>query len=123
MIEGKGAKRGLVVVIMTIMRGTIHRIEGGIGREARVEKDEGEIGAQKDVTMIGTNVITSTNLVKGGGKEAEVTAWIEKAQEESGVLEEMIIEITMAVTAGVVDERMIGINTMIRNYLQKQLQQ
>jgi hypothetical protein len=108
---------------MTMMRGTFHPIEGGIGmtifitagRGVRVGKDdEGERGAQKDVTMIGMNVITSTNLVQEGGREAEVAARVEKIQEESGVLEGMI-ENTKALTARVVGERMIGINTTIRS--------
>ena len=120
-------------MMMMTMIGTTHQIEGGIDmmtvvtveREAKVEKDEGEKGAQRDIMMIMIGMKDNLNVVQlvgEGGRGAEVTAWIEKTQGERGVLGEMIIEITKVVIVGAVDERMIGINTMIGSSLPKELQ-
>mmetsp|Transcript_30958 Transcript_30958/g.46695 ORF Transcript_30958/g.46695 Transcript_30958/m.46695 type:complete len:213 (-) Transcript_30958:511-1149(-) len=137
MLEKMMAKRVIAVVMMmmmTMIGTTTHQIEGGIdmmtvitaGREAKVEKDEGAKGAQRDIMMIMIGMKDNLNVVQlvgEGGRGAEVTAWIEKTQGERGVLEEMIIEITKVVIVGAVDERMIGINTMIGNSLREKLQE
>mmetsp|Transcript_34759 Transcript_34759/g.70965 ORF Transcript_34759/g.70965 Transcript_34759/m.70965 type:complete len:220 (+) Transcript_34759:798-1457(+) len=134
MLEKMMVKNLLAVVMMMMtMIGTTHQIEGGIdmmtvvtaGREAKVEKDEGEKGAQRDIMMIMIGMKDNLNVVQlvgEGGRGAEVTAWIEKTQGERGVLEERIIEITKVVIVGAVDERMIGINTMIGSSLRETLQ-
>lgn len=94
-----------------------------VGRGARVEKDEGGIGVRRDmmVTMIGMKDNPNVLLVEEGGREAAATAWVEKTQEESVILEEIIIEVAKVVIIEAVCERMIIMNTMIESSLRKNL--
>mmetsp|Transcript_20995 Transcript_20995/g.34418 ORF Transcript_20995/g.34418 Transcript_20995/m.34418 type:complete len:223 (-) Transcript_20995:272-940(-) len=132
-IEKTKPKRVLAIVMM-IMIGTTHPIEGGIdmmimmtaggggGGGSRVKKDEGEKGVQKDMMItIGMKGNPNVHLMEEGVREAQDTASIEKIQEESVILEEMVMELTRMVMIGTVCERIIIMNTMIGRSLQNKL--